>query len=102
MQQHQNFSEQYYQTIKTSANCILDQFGAPAETWLLALKYVAYILNRVAHESLGYKTPLQALNGQRPDISALLRFHFWQPVYYTLDEDENTGYSQPEENWGDL
>ena len=77
MQRHQNFIEYYYQTVKTSANCILDQFGAPAETWLLALKYVAYVLNQVAHESLGYKTPLQALTGQCPDISAILIFHFW-------------------------
>ena len=45
---------------------------------------------------------LQALTGQHPDISAILRFHFWQPVYYTLDKDENTGYSQPEEKLGDL
>ena len=43
--------------------------------------------------------PLQALAGQCPDISTTLRFHFWQPVYYTLDEDKNTGYSQPEEGW---
>ena len=64
------------------------------------MKYVTYVLNRVAHESLGYKTPLQALTGQCPDISAILRFHFWQPVYYTLDEDKNTGYSQPEEKLG--
>ena len=26
--------------------------------------------------------PLQRLNGDTPDISALLRFHFWQKVYY--------------------
>ena len=32
MQQHQNFAESCYQTVKTSANHILDQFGAPAET----------------------------------------------------------------------
>ena len=80
----------------------MDRFGAPAETWLLALKYVAYVLNQVAHESLGYKTLLQALNGQHPDISTLLQFHFWQPVYYTLDKDKNAGYSQPEEKLGDL
>ena len=78
----------------------MDWFGAPAEIWLLALKYVAYVLNQVAHESLGYKMPLQALIGQCPDISTILRFHFWQPVYYTLDKDENTGYSQPEEKLG--
>ena len=37
-------------------------------------------------------TPLQAATGQRPDISAILRFHFWEPVYYILDEDENNSF----------
>ena len=40
------------------------------------------------------------MNGQCPNISALLRIPFWQPVYYTLEEDKNTGYSQPEEKLG--
>ena len=66
------------------------------------MKYVAYVLNQVTYELLGYKMPLQALTGQRPDISTVLRFHFWQLVYYTLNKDENTGYSQPEEKLGDL
>ena len=36
-QQHQNFAERRYQTIKTVVNTILDRVGAPAYTWLLCL-----------------------------------------------------------------
>ena len=32
--------------------------------------------------------PIQAAIGQRPDISAILRFHLWEPVYYVLNEEE--------------
>ena len=74
---HQNFAEWHYQRVKATANRTMDRFGAPLETWLLALKYSAYVLNRIAHASLGYKTPIQALTGQRPDISVLLQFYFW-------------------------
>jgi len=44
-QQHQNPAEQHFQTVKTTANTILDQSGAPASTWLLCLLYVCFLLN---------------------------------------------------------
>ena len=66
----------------------MDRLGAPPESWLLVLQYVSYILNRLSNENLNYLTPIQVATGQRPDISAILRFHFWEPVYFYLDEDE--------------
>ena len=36
--------------------------------------------------------PLECATGQRPDISALLMFHFWEPVYFALDEEEGTSF----------
>ena len=33
-------------------------------------------------------TPLQTLTGQVPDISFLLHFTFWEPVYYKGDQNE--------------
>ena len=32
--------------------------------------------------------PLQALTGQTPDISFLLHFSFWEPVYYRINPNE--------------
>ena len=56
--------------------------GAPAYTWLLALLYVCCILNHTALGSLEWRTPLEVMTGSTPDISALLLFQFWEPVYY--------------------
>ena len=33
-------------------------------------------------------TPIPALTGQVPGISHFLRFSFWEPVYYKVDENE--------------
>jgi hypothetical protein len=80
-QQHQNAAERRYQTIKGSANRLLDRTGAPANTWLLCLQYVCYLLNHTYNGNI-HGVPLNHLTGMTVDISALLRFHFWQKVYY--------------------
>jgi len=38
-------------------------------------------MNRTARKRLGWRTPIEALGGQTPDISNLLHFRFWEPVY---------------------
>ena len=80
--EHQNPAERRYQTIKTYTNKVLDRTGAPAYTWLLVLLYVCYLLSHMATETLNWQTPLHTLTGTTTDISALLYFHFWEPVFY--------------------
>ena len=80
--EHQNPAEQRYQTIKKYTNKVLDRTGAPASTWLLALLYITYLLNHMASETLNWQTPLYTLTGTTTDISAILYFQFWEPVYY--------------------
>lgn len=80
-QQQQNPAERRYQTIKNTANRILDRVGAPAYTWLLCLQYVCFLLNHTFNSTL-HNVPLNALNGSTVDVSVLLRFHFYQKVYY--------------------
>ena len=63
----------------------MDQTGAPGYTWLLCLIYVAAILNHLANANLGYLTPLAAMYGVTPNISAYLNFYFNQPVLYAID-----------------
>ena len=51
-QQQQNPAEHKYQTLKRYTNTILCRTGAPANTWLLCLLYVCFLLNRLACQSL--------------------------------------------------
>jgi hypothetical protein len=82
-QQHQNAAERRYKTIKRLANRLLDRTGAPANTCLLCLQYVCYLLNHTYSDNIK-GVPLNCLTGLTVDISALLRFHFWQKVYYKM------------------
>ena len=50
-----------------------------------------YLLNHLAFDGLNGMTPITAAFGQQADISALLSFHWWQPVYYSDDGKEKLG-----------
>ena len=80
--QHQNPAERQIQEVKKRCNILMDRSGSPAPYWLLCTKYVVYILNRLSLPSLNNRTPLEAATGQQPDISAMLAFHWFQPVYF--------------------
>ena len=60
--------------------------GAPAHCWLLTLQYVCYILNHISTASLGGQVPLQALYGVTTDISIMLLYTFYQPVFYATND----------------
>ena len=64
------------------ANTIKNRAGAPAYCWLLTLQYVCYILNHISTASLGGHVPLQVLYGVTPDITILLLYTFYRPVFY--------------------
>ena len=77
----------------------MNRSGAPANCWLLCLIYVCYLLNHIACSALDGKIPLLALPGITPDISIILLFTFYQPVFYaTYDQhfasesEERAGY----------
>jgi hypothetical protein len=84
--QHQNFAKRCIATIEANTNKILNCIGAPDSTWLLCVTYVCYVFNHLAHESLENGTPLEILTGSTPDISVLLQFHFWEPIFYCLED----------------
>ena len=83
---HQNPAERRYKTVKANVNKILNRTGAPAEYWLLCLNYVIYVMNRMAVQSLDWKTPFERLTGVSPDISAIYRYCFYDKVYYARNE----------------
>jgi hypothetical protein len=80
-QHHQNPAERRYQTVKNATNRILD----PAHLWLLCLQYVCYLLSHTYNMTID-AVPLTKLLGSTVDISPLLRFHFWERVYYHQSE----------------
>ena len=94
-QQHQNPAERRYQTVKNLANVILDRTSASPNTWLLCILYVCYVLNHTYCQAID-AIPLQCLTGSTPDISPLLRFHFWQPVLYKVDDSDFPSESREE------
>ena len=77
----------------------MNRSGALANSWLLCLINVCYLLNHIACSALDGKIPLLALTGITPDISIILLFTFYQPVFYaTYDQhfpsesEERAGY----------
>jgi hypothetical protein len=86
-QQHQTPAKHQYQNIKRLCNTILDRSGAPAFSWLLYLMYVCFLLNTTRCEAVD-DIPIRMSSGSTNDISPLLCFHFWEPVYYKLDDSD--------------
>ena len=84
--QNQNPAEWRYRTIISWTNTVMNRSGAPANCWLLRLIYVCYLLNHIACAALDGKIPLFALTGISPDISIILLFTFYQPVFYTTHD----------------
>jgi len=82
-QGNQNFAERGWRDTKARTNSLLNSSGAPPELWLQALQYVCVIQNHTAYRSLNNRTPIEWLHGVTPDITVLLQFQFWEPVYYT-------------------
>ena len=62
--------------------------GCPACCWLLCLQYICVVLHHLASPTLQGICPVQALEGTTPDISFMLHFSFYEPVYYRIDSSE--------------
>jgi len=65
----------------------MDQVGASPHAWFLCLQYVTFLLNSTYSPQLKC-TPLFTLTGSTNDISMLLYFYFWQPVYFRHGESD--------------
>jgi hypothetical protein len=85
--QNQNPAERRINHAKSMTNTIMDRTGTPPAHWLLCLMFVCFVLNNLAFESLQWKTPLFLATGQRNDISMLLCFVWYEPVYYKVYEN---------------
>ena len=86
--QHQNKAENRFGLAKRYTNTVMNTSGCPACCWLLCLQYICVVLNHLASPTLQGICPVQALEGTTPDISFLLHFSFYEPVYYRIDSSE--------------
>ena len=73
---------------KHYTNTVMNTSGCTACCWLLCLQYICVVLNHLASPTLQGVCPVQALEGTTPDISFLLHFSFYEPVYYRIDSSE--------------
>ena len=86
--QHQNKAENCFGLAKRYTNTVMNTSGCTACCWLLCLQYICVVLNHLASPALQGICPVQALEGTTPDISFLLHFSFYEPVYYRIDSSE--------------
>jgi transposase InsO family protein len=62
-------AERYNRTIHEMANSMMIASGAPISLWGESIMTAAYIRNRSPTHALDGMTPLEALTGEKPDIS---------------------------------
>ena len=84
--QNQNPAEWRYRTIKCWTNTVMNRSGPPANCWLLCMLYVCYILNHIACGALNGSIPLLVLYGITSDISIMVLYTFYQPVFYATHD----------------
>ena len=87
-QQHQNKAENRFGLAKLYTNTVMNTSGCPACCWILCLQYICGVLNHLASPTLQGICPVQALEGPTPDVSFMLHFSFYEPVYYRTDSSE--------------
>ena len=77
-----SWNSEPYCTLKSWTKTIMNRSGTPADCWLLCMIHASYILNHLSYEALGGNVPLGMLYGVSPDISIILLYTFYQPVFY--------------------
>lgn len=79
----QNPAEVHGMTMmKAQTQVIMYRSGAPPECWNFCQEYLAEVHSHCANRQLGWKTPMEAFEGDTQDISHLIPFHFFEKVLY--------------------
>ena len=86
-QQHQNPAESSHQTIRKMIDTLVDGSVSLVYTWLLAMWYICFLLN-LTFCGVVNGIPTQHLIGSTPDLSPLLRFCWYQYIYYKVDDSD--------------
>ena len=86
--QHHNKVKNRFGHAKRYPKTVMNTSGCPACSWLFCLQYICVVLNYLASLTLQGICPVQALARTTPDISSMLHFSFYEPVYYRIDSSE--------------
>jgi hypothetical protein len=80
---NQNIVERRWQDVKRHAETIVHRRSVPPEQMHRLYQHLCDCLNHTATASLHWRTPIEKLDGDTPDIS-VFRFKFWEPVWYLV------------------
>jgi len=97
MHPNQNPAERRIQEVKKFTLQMMDRIKCLSNLWMLCMLHAADILNHLAHVNLKNRTPTEVMFGVTPDISSLIQFHWYQPVFYY---DRNASYPDSKEKYG--
>ena len=61
--------------------CFVDT-GCDPRAWFKLAAHISDVTNCTSYKYLEWRTPLEKSTGETSDISGLLLFKFWEPVYY--------------------
>jgi hypothetical protein len=88
--QFQNPVERWIGFLKRSIFKIMHHSKAPPDEWLECAQYVIACHNKTARKSLHWRTPWEMVFGDTPDLSELVDYKFYQPVYYVADPNASS------------
>ena len=77
----QNTSERKLAVVKHRTMLTLRLSNAPLSFWCYCMQHMVDCLNHTALRKLGWRTPIERIFGNTPDIS-MFRFVFWESVLY--------------------
>ena len=67
---------------------MIERSGSPSYYWLLVLLYICFIINHTATFKIKWCTSLERLTSTTPGMNPILRFYWWQTVYYKIDDSD--------------
>lgn len=76
-----NRVERAWQDLQRKAIIFAKSYKVPEKQFPALYKHLCDCHNHTSLASLGWKTPMEAMTGDTPDIS-IFRFHFWEPVWF--------------------
>ena len=83
--------------LKAHAEVLMNRSGAPDYLWFLCHEYICAVHECCANEHINWETPLQKSGEGTPDISHIMQFRWYEPVYYY---NPNTSHPKTKEEPG--
>jgi hypothetical protein len=69
---------------------VMNITNTPYEMWPLCALYICLAKNNTTHTSLDKCTPMEKRTGQTPNVSKLLQYRWWEPIYFLAEDGTET------------